>query len=283
MNNEEKLRWNGNQPNSPRSKGYQLGDTVLEYNGILFRDSSKFKGCLTVCGYTGNNSLVEVPPYLNYDEHILDVTDIDNGALSENQVIRTLILPESIVTIGDEAFMWSMIEKVSMPGVREMGTNAFMSCPIRTMALPNIKVVEYNAFTSCTFLKTLEIPEGVEIIREGAFFGCNALESIVLPSTLKILEGSAFTDCTSLRSVTFPDNLLVIGYDSFKGCTRLSSITFGKNLAEIENCAFEGCMSLDSVRLPASVKKVAKDAFPKKTKILRDGEPEKRGLFKRFF
>ena len=272
------------QLSPPRSGGYQLGDIVLEYNGILFRESSKFRGCLAVCGYTGRYSRMEVPPYIGYDGHEFDVTDIDRGALSDNQVVKTIVLPESSVAIGTEAFMFSRVEEVSMPGVTEIGGNAFMGCPISRISLPRIKVVEYNAFTSCTQLRTLEIPEGVEMIREGAFFGCNYLESVVFPSTLKVLEGSAFTDCTSLRSVVFPDDLSVIGFDSFKGCTRLSSVTFGKNLVEIEESAFEGCISLESVRLPASVRKVGKNAFPKRTRILREGDSEKKqGLFRRLF
>ncbi len=262
---------------------YSIGDKVLKSDDILFTESSIYRGCLCVCGYVGRYSIMDVPSSVNFEGHVMEVTDIAKGALTENQYVKTVKLPENVVAIGDEAFMWAKVETVSMPGVREMGTNAFMSCPLTTLTLPKVKIVEYNSFTGCEYLKTVEFPEGITMIREGAFMGCGRLESIVLPSTLTVLEGSAFADCTSLRSVVLPDSLLVVGYDSFRNCSRLSSVTFGKNTVEIEACAFEGCDYLRSVTLPRSVTKIEAGAFPKGTKIIREGESgSKPGFFKLF-
>ncbi len=279
----EKKTSGGVPKSRPQYDRYSIGDRVLKSNDILFTESSIYRGCLCVCGYVGRYSILDVPSSVNFEGHVMEVTDIARGALSENQYVKTVKLPESVVSIGDEAFMWGKVETVSMPGVREMGTNAFMTCPLTTLTLPKVKIVEYNAFTGCEYLKTVEFPEGITMIREGAFMGCSRLESVVLPSTLTVLEGSAFADCTSLRSVVLPDSLLVVGYDSFRNCSRLSSVTFGRNTVEIEACAFEGCDYLRSVTLPKSVTKIETGAFPRSTKIIREGESgSKSGFFKLF-
>jgi hypothetical protein len=266
----------------PVMKYVSLGDETLEQNGILFKESSYYRGSLSVVGYTGRSSQLDVPASINHEGNWLKVMEIGKGALIENPYVRTVNLPQTVLTIDDEAFMWGQVESISMPGIKRIGSCAFMSCPLRAIDLTGVNFVLYNTFSNCDRLRSIVIPEGVRMIREGAFMGCTALESVSFPSTLTVLEGSSFAECTSLRSVKLPDSLLVVGFDSFRDCSRLSSVTFGNSTRDIEAGAFEGCSLLRSVVIPESVTKIEDGAFPRSTKIIREGEaPKKTGFFKK--
>ncbi len=266
----------------PVKKYISLGDKTLEQDGFLFKESSYYRGSLSVVGYTGRNSRLDVPASINYEGNWLEVMEIGKGALTENPYVRTVNLPQSVAMIDDEAFMWGQVESISMPGIKRIGSCAFMSCPLRSIDLTGVNFVLYNTFSNCDKLTSIVIPEGVRMIREGAFMGCTALESVSFPSTLTVLEGSSFAECTSLTSAELPDSLLVVGFDSFRDCSRLSSVTFGSSTRDIEAGAFEGCSLLRSVVIPKSVTKIEDGAFPRSTKLIREGEaPKKTGFFKK--
>jgi hypothetical protein len=83
----------------------------------------------------------------------------------------------------------------------------------------------------------IRIPHGLRTLREGVFSYCIHLERVELPDTLRQIDKHAFLGCTSLKKLVIPEGTLSIGSRAFEGCR------------------------LEDVFIPASVTKIADDAF----------------------
>ena len=106
---------------------------------------------------------------------------------------------------------------------------------------------EYEEHTDGTYTVTalkdkhalnITVPEGVVAIAEHSFEGCNAIK------------------------ITLPDTILQIGNCAFKGCQNLTEINLSNRLMIVGDEAFAECELLN-IELPASVRRVGKDALKK--------------------
>lgn len=79
------------------------------------------------------------------------------------------------------------------------------------------RTVEYR-------IKSVEIPEGVEVIDQYAFANMTALETVYLPKSLRQINNGAFSGCTALTSVIGLENVQIISENAFSGCEKLSRI-----------------------------------------------------------
>lgn len=70
----------------------------------------------------------------------------------------------------------------------------------------------------------LVFDDSVVSIGPRAFYGCSTLKSITIPNTIEIIGGSAFYGCSSLSSVTLPDNVVEINSMAFYNCTSLEAV-----------------------------------------------------------
>jgi K+-transporting ATPase c subunit len=160
----------------------------------------------------------------------------------DNAFIKGIILPDSLTTIGD---------------------SAFMSCEALTsITLPaSVTTIDHNAFRDCTALTSITLPASVTTIGENAFRECAALTSITIPASVTSIEDGAFDNCTALTSITIPAGVTTIGDYAFKGCTALASVTIREGVTSIGDSAFRGCTALTSITLPASVTTIGDYAF----------------------
>lgn len=148
--------------------------------------------------------------------------------------------------------------------------------------IPNgAKSIDSYAFSDCAdTLESVSIPEGVTCISQRAFSGCTKLKSITFPESLGGIWDYAF-EGTGITEITLNSNLEVIGKRAFPGnlskitmnnalrklgdealaCTKISSIELNEGLEEIGKGVFAGCKQLESITLPASLKKIHREAF----------------------
>ena len=139
----------------------------------------------------------------------LPVVSVEASAFLNNTAITSVVLPDGITSIGE---------------------NAFNGC---------------ESLTSVTFGKNSQLSS----IGPGAFNYCYSLESITIPESVTNIGSDAFIYCYGLRSVTFGENsqLTSIGDGAFNWCESLESITIPASVTSIGEWAFVECYRLVEV------------------------------------
>lgn len=119
--------------------------------------------------------------------------------------IKTIILPNTITSIGEKAFICcTKLESINIP--------------------ESVTSIGDLAFWGCESLRSIVIPEGITTIGERTFRHCVNLTSVTLPSTLTTIGTGAFKYCESLTTITIPANVTSIGSEAFEDCESLTTI-----------------------------------------------------------
>lgn len=160
---------------------------------------------------------------LNESNHTASVSEVKNVNLAE------VIIPESVknykvVSIADKAFgkpvykKWSTI--ILPDSIVKIGNRSFNFCPeLKYVKLPNnLESIGNEAFRLCANLEALTIPDKVGSIGEESFFGCVSLKNINIPANLTVLEKGLFKHCISLKGINIHKNVSKISPDIFDEC-----------------------------------------------------------------
>ena len=206
-----------------------------------------------------------------------------------------ITLPNSIITIGANAFRYSSLTEIVIPdSVTSIGAAAFAQVTTaQSLTLGNkVETIDNGAFNKIG-ASSVFIPASVKSIGKNPFGGLNNCTSLTVATgnTVYRSEGNclidisqemviagignstiptsgvssigpyAFSQLTSLSSITIPSNITTIGLRAFQGCTSLASITLGENLTTIGERAFYNDSALTSITIPANVKTIEVNAF----------------------
>ena len=151
-------------------------------------------------------------------------------AFGKCATLENINLPESLTKIEDEAFIGCKgLTTVSFPAkLKSIGSWAFSGCQLQTIQFAEggkLTEIGERAFKGVP-VQTLTIPKGVKKIGSWAFERCVNLKTVTLPEGIEIFEKyEVFKDCTALESINIPASLTNLGYKVFKGCTALKNIT----------------------------------------------------------
>ena len=185
-----------------------------------------------------------------------DVTAIEYRAFYENETLLSIILPNSVKTIGESAFDdCSGLTSITIPNsVTSIGNYAFCDCSgLTSIEIPNsVTSIGNYAFRLCEGLTSIEIPSSVTSIGNDAFYGCGGLTSVTIGNSVTIIGDYAFEDCRGLTSITIPNSVTIIGGSAFKDCSGLTSVTIGSGVTSIGYDAFGECFSLTNIYVKAS-------------------------------
>ena len=261
--------WNSNwnQSNRPVVWGYNNITTNSEYDYVVHN------GKAGLTKYKRNATSVVVPSAIDGYE----VVRI-NIIFAENDVIKSVILPNSITSISPYAFdSCDSLESIDIPdSVTSIGGYAFSSCDSLVSITvdknnQHYKDIDGNLYTKDGKIliqyairkndKTFAIPDGVTSIGDNAFRNCDSLESIEIPESVTSIGDEAFSDCKSLVNIDIPDGVTSIGYEAFYNCESLVSIEISDSVTSIGSAAFYSCDSLVSIVIPDSVTSIGKYAF----------------------
>ncbi len=208
------------------------------------------------------------------------------GESHYNSFYGSIVLPDSIKVIGDQAFdsiiasdgikLGAGIEIIgdsafrnayiifdAFPqGVKEIGNSAFSGCGIYSLTLPEgLEKLGDGAFMNCDSLRIIKLPKSLTSVGNGVFLNCNNLNDVTLPEGLTAVSSNAFMNCQSLSSIELPSTVTEIGYQAFYGCKYLGSINIPDGVTYIGKSAFYNCESLTRIDLPDSVEYIGPQAF----------------------
>ena len=138
-------------------------------------------------------------------------TDIPKGAFYSLDNLKTVILPDSIKNIGDEAFYYCLkLNEFELPkSIEYIGDKAFYYC----QRLPdisfgnNLKHIGDSAFTDCSSLTDVTLPDHMDYIGASAFYNCSDLISAKI-GTVDWIGRSVFKGCNALKNLTLADTHL---------------------------------------------------------------------------
>ena len=216
-------------------------------------------GTAEITRYRGKAGSLEVPDEL--DGHV--VTAIGDDSFSYLSHPATVTLLNTVTTIGNSAFVGSILTSISIPdSVTAIGKSPFALCDKLSKIVvspdhptlatidgvlfskPDRKLICYPlAFTQSEYT----VPQGIEIIGDWAFSGCRSLTSIYLSDSVTVIDRYAFNSCPHLTSVFLSDNVTIIGERAFSECSRLTAVTIPDSIVSIGDGAFSFCKSLTEI------------------------------------
>lgn len=97
-------------------------------------------------------------------------------------------------------------------------------------------------------LKTITLPDGLEIIGNSAFAQCPEITEVVIPATVQSIEDWAFYGCSKLAKINIPDGITAITEHTFQ-VTALTSIELPASVTKLGTCAFQTATKLASINL----------------------------------
>ncbi len=214
-----------------------------------------------------DNDSIKITEYCGYEKDVIVpgvYDDYNVVAISDNvfsSSVETVIIPESVVEIGANAF--ESATNLKSIGVAEDNAvylsengmlfdklqSALIRCPIgfelTNISLPNTtNIISKNAFKNCSKIEQVVVSGSVKTIDEYTFYGCASLKEITFPDGLEEIKKAAFAYCSALQNVNIPMDILKICQYAFYECNALEKITIGYSLTEIEDDVFYGCDNL---------------------------------------
>ena len=194
-------------------KSLVLGSSVVSIGEAAFRE------CIGLASLVIPDSVKTIDHFAFHGCEALtlltlgaSVVSIGNEAFSSCWPLRcigiaSLEIPNSVKTIGDEAFRGcEALTKLTLgASVESIGREAFRGCiGLASLKIPDsVKTIGHSAFYECEALTSLTLGASVESIGRGAFQGCIGLTSLIIPNSVKEIKSPAFA-FTSLTSVVVP-------------------------------------------------------------------------------
>ena len=166
----------------------------------------------TITRYIGTDERVVVPSVINGNR----ITHIGNGAFQNNKVITQVVLPSSIISIGNSAFYNSTLRSITIQGaLNSIGNNAFRGTNLQAfITWPNgLQKIPNGLYQSSDLSGSLVIPEGITEIGSLAFSETQ-IQSVTLPRTIQKIGHWAFSNCKLLRTVTIPSSVTSIIFEN---------------------------------------------------------------------
>ena len=261
-------------------QSYEDGSgTVVQIYSYEVEEDDAGQEYAVITGYNGGASALAIPSEIDGYE----VREIKYDAFEDNELIRSVVVPDSVVSIGASAFegCTSLSNVVLSKNLQELGYKVFGDCPLlyeieipKSLATANtittggpfgesgLKRVTFeagttevvnNLFDNAKNLEEVQLLDTMTRIGFNAFQNCVSLHEIGIPNSVTEIASSAFDSCTSLTSVKIPDSVVSIGASAFEGCTSLSNVVLSKNLQELGYKVFGDCPLLYEIEIPKSL------------------------------
>ena len=237
--------------------------------------------------YTGN---VVIPESVTYNGITYSVTSIGYSAFNCCYYLTSIEIPNSVITIGGDAFRNTSWYDEHPDGVVYAGKVLYKykgTMPANTSIVikEGTTAICSGAFQDCSELTSIEIPNSVTSIGGSAFSDCSELTSIEIPNSVTTIGGDAFNNTSwynnhpdgvvyagkvlykykgtmpEKTSIVVKDGTSSIAYGAFQYCSGLTSVVIPNSVTSIGDWAFSYCRGLTSIVIPNSVTSIGGSAF----------------------
>ena len=227
--------------------------------------------------------------YLKYLKLNDGLEVIKDYAIDCGDILETLVIPDSVKYIGDEAISGEALKNITMPqNLEYIGKRIFFGSAYDADPTNRVDGIQYHGQYLIAGIRTvyitgsemdssatidkngrihkweatgdIEIREGTTLMGVDAFEMSN-ITSVKLPSTLKSISHLGFYWCKNLNNVVIPGNVKEIGDNAFSWCESLSNLTISEGVEHIGQAAFFRCNNLNEVTIPRSVTQIDMHAF----------------------
>ena len=227
---------------------------------------------------------VEIPSSVRYDGEDFDVTIIDESAFNGSSNLENLTIPESIESIGDNAFsacvnLANVTCKILSP--LSISNNVFYKSSERVPAALYVEKGAYDEYkednvNTVEWQKFLSIHNGVRKVYENPSNGLNyeyatgetnatlikteaSTTEVIVDDVIKDMQNgnknvtaiakSAFSSNSnkSITVLTIPNTVEIIGDNAFSGCSGLIELTLPSSITYLGTGAFCNSLSLKTV------------------------------------
>jgi hypothetical protein len=205
----------------------------------------------------------------------VNVTEIGKDAVRAKGSLLKVVLPQTVKTIGENAFLsCKKLKDINLSNIEHIGKNAFNGAITTTnteIDLSSLKTMGDAAFSGATYLRVVDMETAtLTEIPEKAFFGCARLFTVTLPESVKIIRKQAFaansclvnvnldkverfkdncfSECVNLLELTLT-SVIEIREQAFFQCTKLSSVTVGDNIEVLYLRAFYSNYALNYFKM----------------------------------
>lgn len=218
------------------------------------------------------------------------VKDIAESAFSWHRNLKSVVFPDGLVSIGQDAFSHCALEYVTIPASVEMiGYAAFSGNNIRKF-LGDSKFISADGlylyedyplgdgkiillFANGSGVENYTVPEGVNCLDSYSFENNKDLKYISLPSSFMKVNGEAFHAVTSLRGVygshVSPDNRAVIvnGELQYVVPAGLKNLYVDATVKSIGELSVNNCADLETIVINDGVTDIGMYAFTDNPKL----------------
>ena len=206
------------------------------FTGLTAIDDYAFAGCASLSAITLPNTITSIGDYaFGYSVDEL-------GYPIPCSSLHSIVIPPSVTTINYSTFRMSGLTEINLPySVTSIGGLAFGECnSLVSVYIPATvtSISSTNAFTGAN-IASIEVDEGNPIYDSRN--GCNA---IIETATNKLLTGC--------KNTVVPYGVTAIGVSAFENCTNLTDITLPATMETLGNYAFLNCTSLNTIEVNAA-------------------------------
>ena len=274
--------------------------------GISFSLSGSGYAVNSISNLAGEN--VVIPSTYNDKP----VVAINKEAAKDNSVIKSVSIPATVATVGEQAFSScsNLLSVVFAAGESEVTirAKAFSHCiSLEFVTLPKMTAVLPECFKDCASLTSVELPEGILSIGSESFMN-TGVTSFAIPAGVTSIGKSAFNSCKSLESFSVAtgntayktvdgvlfsyDGKELVQYPLAKSGTAyyvpsgtqviddgafsfssLAVVSLPSGVVSLGDYAFSNSQALTLLYLPDGLEKIGANAFLNCNKLLIAGIP----------
>ncbi|MDE6774905.1 MAG: leucine-rich repeat protein [Ruminococcus sp.] len=216
----------------------------------------------------------------------LPVTSIESSAFYHDMGLSKITLPDTLVTIGQGAFLHTALESVDIPEcVKKIEARAFHGCTrLKDVTIPStVEYIGYEAFEYTAWQDGL--PDGITYVNNILYRCSGDIKELDIKEGTETICPSALKNCTNVESVIFPDSIKDIAHDTFDKTEWFNNLPDGtyyindmlytykgeapengeiivrEGTKEIMDGAFSNRKDIVSVVLPEGLEKIGNCAF----------------------